>query len=80
MSGRAGGLYGGIQFSHTKPIASQDSESTPTPPIAPVVVAATPAPVVVEPAPEQPQANSGANDPGQASKATAGIAHLNYLI
>lgn len=68
MSGRAGGLYGGIQFSTTKPIASQEAPpaAAPTPVAAPVVPAQAPLAV------EQP------NDSGQASaKAPAGIAHLN---
>lgn len=67
MSGRAGGLYGGIQFSTTKPISSQE------PP-----VVAVPAPVVPQVVASQAPVVEQSNDSGQASsKAPAGIAHPN---
>lgn len=81
MSSRAGGLYGGIQFS-TGTTFTPQTTSTPDPTPAPAAVPPTPQPLVpatVPPvAPTQDSADAG---PGAASgKATAGISFICYAL
>ncbi|KAM5542612.1 hypothetical protein V8D89_003573 [Ganoderma adspersum] len=77
MSSRAGGLYGGIQFSSSKPfLSTQDPSSSTTTqspeksPIAPTAAAAADAPTSAQNAPAS-SATTGAES-GAATKATAG--------
>jgi len=78
MAGRAGGLYGGIQFTTAKPFANQDASASSS------SAPSKPTPVENPPPEQQPTSEARPStsgqtpaDPGSAStKASAGIASL----
>jgi splicing factor 45 len=73
MSSRAGGLYGGIQFSSTSPFLSQQEQSTsaaPTQQEIPAASAPAPQPEPVQSTDDKDAANQEASV--ASSKATAG--------
>jgi splicing factor 45 len=78
MSSRAGGLYGGIQFSSASTFSSSASENTQPTSILPQNEPEVPAPAPAQttPTPQEEPAIETAADPGSegaSGKATAGI-------
>ncbi|EKM55934.1 uncharacterized protein PHACADRAFT_144873 [Phanerochaete carnosa HHB-10118-sp] len=78
MSGRAGGLYGGIQFSSSKPFISSSVSQVSSPPIQPVTAPATAEQPTTAAPPSAPAvaaaatASNATNDLGASVKASAG--------
>lgn len=78
MSSRAGGLYGGIQFSSTKAFASTQAPATPAPAPISEKPATTFTAAPTDPAAQNAPAPAGSatGEPSASAKATAGILPL----